>query len=103
MEENRTNKDDNKNSYNLCDSHLRRLYGIVRKYSAKKVILDNEDELFPEKSCPDAAIYCGWYCNPKESTSTPSPGRKVRSAFMWRVPKPPPCAGMGVRYGANER
>ncbi len=26
-----------------------------------EVVLDNRDELFPEKSCPDAALYCGWY------------------------------------------
>jgi len=59
MKENKTNKDDNKNFYNFYDSHLRRLYDIVRKYSAIKVILDNEDELFPKKSCPDAALYYG--------------------------------------------
>ncbi len=25
------------------------------------VVLDAKEKLFPEKSCPDAALYCGWY------------------------------------------
>jgi uncharacterized protein (TIGR03790 family) len=73
MKENNTNKDNKKNYYNLYDSHLRRLYDIVRKHSAMEVVLDNQDELFPEKSCPDAALYCGWY----------SLGRYI-DAFSWQ-------------------
>jgi uncharacterized protein (TIGR03790 family) len=61
MEVNNTDNDNKKDNYNLYDSHLRRLYDIVRKHSTIKVVLDNKDELFPEKSCLDAALYCGWY------------------------------------------
>ena len=37
------------------------------------VVIDAEEGLFPEKSCPDAALYCGWY----------SLGKYVDS-FVWR-------------------
>ncbi len=37
------------------------------------VVLDNTPELFAERSCPDAALYCGWY----------SYGRYIPS-FAWQ-------------------
>ena len=51
----------NKDSYGLYDKHLRRLHSIVESNSSLPVVLDNSPELFPEKSCPDAALYAGWY------------------------------------------
>jgi hypothetical protein len=51
----------NKDSYQRYDEHLRNLYNIVKSKSSLPVVLDNNPELFPEKSCPDAALYAGWY------------------------------------------
>jgi uncharacterized protein (TIGR03790 family) len=50
-----------KDSYGLYDEHLRSLHSIVKSMSSMPVVLDNNSGLFPEKSCPDAALYAGWY------------------------------------------
>ncbi|MCP4267526.1 MAG: TIGR03790 family protein [Candidatus Brocadiaceae bacterium] len=50
-----------KDSYQLYDEHLRNLYKIVKSKSTLPVVLDDNPKLFPEKSCPDAALYAGWY------------------------------------------
>jgi uncharacterized protein (TIGR03790 family) len=47
--------------YAWYDHHLRNLYDLVKKYSSMKVVLDNKPTVFPPGSCPDAALYCGWY------------------------------------------
>lgn len=51
----------NKDNYQSYDEHLRNLYKIIKSRSSLPVVLDNNPELFPEKSCPDAALYAGWY------------------------------------------
>ncbi len=33
----------------------------ARKHTKLEVVLDNAQPLFPPDSCPDAALYCGWY------------------------------------------
>ncbi|MHB9073586.1 MAG: TIGR03790 family protein [Desulfobaccales bacterium] len=48
-------------SYAWFDEHLLRLSDLMTKYSAMKVVLDKKPALFPPGSCPDAALYCGWY------------------------------------------
>ena len=48
-------------SYGRYDENLRNLYNIVESKSSMPVILDDEPELFPVKSCSDAALYVGWY------------------------------------------
>lgn len=51
-------KDD---AYGQYDEHLRKLYELIKKKSSMPVVFDNKPELFTENSCPDAALYCGWY------------------------------------------
>lgn len=68
MKENKNNND-----YGIYDSHLRKLCYIVRQKSSMEVIFNDKPELFPEGSCPDAALYCGWY----------SIGRYI-DAFAWQ-------------------
>ncbi|MBI4652058.1 TIGR03790 family protein, partial [Candidatus Desantisbacteria bacterium] len=48
-------------AYGQYDEHLRKLYDLIKKKSLIPVVLDNKPALFPENSCPDAALYCGWY------------------------------------------
>ncbi|MGR3317414.1 MAG: TIGR03790 family protein [Candidatus Anammoxibacter sp.] len=50
-----------KDGYGRYDEHLRKLYRIVKDGGCLPVVLDNNPELFPAKSCPDAALYVGWY------------------------------------------
>ena len=48
-------------TYAWFDQHLLHLSDLLKKNSAMKVVLDNQPGLFPPGSCPDAALYCGWY------------------------------------------
>ena len=60
-------------NYVWFDQHLIRLYDLLRQYSDMKVVLDKKPELFPPGSCPEAALYCGWYSL-----------RKYVPAFTWQ-------------------
>jgi uncharacterized protein (TIGR03790 family) len=60
-------------SYSWYDGHLVNLYHMVKDKSPLTVIIDETQALFPQGSCPDAALYCGWY----------SLGNYV-DAFQWR-------------------
>ena len=48
-------------NYVWFDQHLLLLSDLLKKYSDLKVVLDKQPGLFPPGSCPDAALYCGWY------------------------------------------
>jgi uncharacterized protein (TIGR03790 family) len=48
-------------NYVWYDRHLVNLYDLVKKSSPVKVVLDQKPGLFPPGSCPDAALYVGWY------------------------------------------
>jgi len=48
-------------NYVWFDQHLLHLSDLLKKYSEMKVVLDKQPGLFPPGSCPDAALYCGWY------------------------------------------
>jgi len=48
-------------SYAWYDRHLTEFYDQVKKSSSMKVVLDQNPQLFPPGSCPDAALYVGWY------------------------------------------
>ncbi len=45
--------------YKLYDQSIHNAAEAVAK--RMPVVLDAQKGLFPEKSCPDAALYCGWY------------------------------------------
>ena len=45
--------------YALYDQSIHKAAAAVEK--RMPVVVDAEGELFTEKSCPDAALYCGWY------------------------------------------
>jgi uncharacterized protein (TIGR03790 family) len=48
-------------NYVWFDQHLLHLADRLKKYSAMPVVMDRQPGLFPPGSCPDAALYCGWY------------------------------------------
>ncbi|MGB3223409.1 MAG: TIGR03790 family protein [Desulforhopalus sp.] len=45
--------------YKRYDQSIHRAAAAVKK--RMQVIVDEQEELFPENSCPEAALYCGWY------------------------------------------
>ncbi len=47
--------------YPPYDVHLKRLARFVRKHTKIPVVLDTRKSLFRPGSCPDAALYVGWY------------------------------------------
>jgi len=59
--------------YGFFDLSIHRAAERVRKSGRTPVQLDAEGSVFPEGSCPEAALYCGWY----------SYGKYV-DAFEWR-------------------
>ncbi len=56
-----TSKGEAVGSYGQYDESLRNLAARVQRHSQMPVVLDNKAELFQPGTCPDAALYCGWY------------------------------------------
>jgi len=48
-------------SYAWFDAHLEHLAELMKQRSTMKVVLDRRPGLFLRGSCPQAALYCGWY------------------------------------------
>jgi uncharacterized protein (TIGR03790 family) len=48
-------------SYAWFDAHLVSLAQLMKEHTHFKVVLDQRPGLFPPGSCPQAALYCGWY------------------------------------------
>ena len=61
------------NSYADYDQTLLRAERMIRQHTDLEVVLDTEQELFADGSCPEAALYCGWYSL-----------AKYRDAFAWQ-------------------
>ena len=53
--------EDKPGGFSWFDHHLVKLYDLVKQQSALQAVLDQKPEVFPPGSCPDAALYCGWY------------------------------------------
>jgi len=56
-------------SYAWFDAHLVRLARLIKENSKFKVVLDQRPGLFLPGSCPEAALYCGWYSLAKYTAS----------------------------------
>jgi uncharacterized protein (TIGR03790 family) len=54
-------KDDPGFGYGGYDESLREMARLLEKEANLSVTLDDKPELFPPGSCPDCALYCGWY------------------------------------------
>lgn len=52
---------DGASQFSQYDRSIRSAAEIVRQQTALKVVEDNKPELFAPGSCPEAALYCGWY------------------------------------------
>ena len=47
--------------YPLYDKNLKMLHDLIRKRTKLTVVMDTRKQLFAVGSCPDAALYVGWY------------------------------------------
>jgi uncharacterized protein (TIGR03790 family) len=47
--------------YGGYDESMREMARLLLKDAKLDVTLDNKEQLFPPHSCPDCALYCGWY------------------------------------------
>src|SRR5262249_9848760 len=47
--------------YGGYDESLREMARLLEKEARLPVVLDDKPALFAPKSCPDCALYCGWY------------------------------------------
>ena len=52
---------DNKSGYALYDAALHNAAAKLTQQGRLPVVIDDRPELFEEGSCPDAALYSGWY------------------------------------------
>ncbi|MGO9622773.1 MAG: TIGR03790 family protein [Desulfobaccales bacterium] len=79
-------------NYVWFDHHLIHLYDLIKQYSDMQVVLDKKPEVFPPGSCPDAALYCGWYSLrnyvPAFTWNKGSVGYHVASAEATTLKKP---------------
>ncbi len=50
-----------KDTYSYCDQSLRDLALLIRLRTSLSVKEERTAELFPSGSCPQTALYCGWY------------------------------------------
>ncbi len=48
-------------AYARFDASLRHLYEIIKNQTSMPVVLDDKPDVFAQGSCPQAALYCGWY------------------------------------------
>jgi uncharacterized protein (TIGR03790 family) len=48
-------------AYARFDARLRHLYEIITNQTSMPVVLDDKPDVFAQGSCPQAALYCGWY------------------------------------------
>ena len=48
-------------AYARFDARLRHLYEIIKNQTSIPVVLDDKPDVFAQGSCPQAALYCGWY------------------------------------------
>jgi uncharacterized protein (TIGR03790 family) len=54
-------KSDTGHGYGGYDESFREMARLLAKEARLPVVLDDRRELFPPGSCPECALYCGWY------------------------------------------
>jgi len=47
--------------YEFYDQSIHQAARMIKKKGQMKVVLDQNEALFKPQSCPNAALYCGWY------------------------------------------
>lgn len=67
--------------YGGYDESMREMAALLRDVAKLPVTLDNKSAVFPAGSCPDSALYCGWYSHANFVDSN----KFVRGAVAWHL------------------
>ncbi len=67
--------------YTGYDESMREMAALLEKEGKMNVTLDNKPELFKPDSCPECALYCGWYSLASYIDSC----RFVKGAVAWHL------------------
>jgi len=67
--------------YGGYDESMREMAKLLKDEGKMKVVLDDRTELFAPNSCPDCALYCGWYSHANFIDSN----RFVPGAIAWHL------------------
>jgi uncharacterized protein (TIGR03790 family) len=67
--------------YGGYDESLREMASLLKDAGGMDVTLDDQPDLFSSGSCPDAALYCGWYSLARYVDSC----RFVPGAVAWHI------------------
>lgn len=68
-------------NYGGYDQSMRDTAMLLKDVGKMDVTLDDKDALFPPNSCPEAALYCGWYSHAKFIDSC----KFVKGAVAWHL------------------
>jgi uncharacterized protein (TIGR03790 family) len=67
--------------YGGYDESMREMAALLKNEAKLEVILDNKSAVFPPGSCPDSALYCGWYSHANFVDSN----KFVKGAVAWHL------------------
>ena len=72
---------DTGHGYGGYDESMREMAALLKGPGKLDVVLDDKNELFPPDSCPECALYCGWYSHANFIDSC----RFVKGAVAWHL------------------
>jgi uncharacterized protein (TIGR03790 family) len=72
---------DTGHGYGGYDESMREMAAILKGPGKMDVVLDDKDALFPPNSCPECALYCGWYSHANFIDSC----KFVQGAVAWHL------------------
>jgi uncharacterized protein (TIGR03790 family) len=67
--------------YGGYDESMREMAALLKGPGKMDTVLDDKNDLFPPGSCPDSALYCGWYSHGNFIDSN----KFVRGAVAWHL------------------
>lgn len=67
--------------YGGYDESMREMASVLEKDGKLSVVLNDKNELFKPDSCPECALYCGWYSHANFIDSS----RFVQGAIAWHL------------------
>jgi uncharacterized protein (TIGR03790 family) len=67
--------------YGGYDESMREMAALLKGPGKMDVVLDDKNDLFPPGSCPESALYCGWYSHGNFIDSN----KFVRGAVAWHL------------------
>ncbi|VTR97523.1 TIGR03790 family protein [Tuwongella immobilis] len=74
-------KSDTGGGYGGYDESMREMAALLKSTGKLDVILNDKPELFTPESCPECALYCGWYSHAQFIDSN----RFVPGAIAWHL------------------